>query len=68
MKRHKWEKGREDLKNRFTKQQQCSECGLFRFKAMNMWVYSTQKTTDDHPFVEIIQNPGCLDHSQKSEQ
>ena len=59
MKRHKWIKGAKDLKNKFAKQEKCEVCGIYRFHALGIWMYSKEKTTDDNPFVDTIQNNGC---------
>lgn len=56
MKRHKW--GLLET-NRFTKQQQCENCGLYRFKALGVWMYSLEKTTNSNPFVQTVINDGC---------
>ena len=60
MKRHKWGKGRKDLQNEYTEQEQCINCGIYRFKALGIWMYSKDKTTDKNPLVETIRNTGCV--------
>jgi hypothetical protein len=60
MKRHRWEKGRKDLQNKFTEQEQCVKCGIYRIKAFGVWMYSKDKTTDKNPFAKEIRNPGCV--------
>ena len=59
MKRHEWEKGRKDLVNDFTEQEQCYKCGLYRFRALGIWMYSKEKTTNDNSLVDTISNKGC---------
>lgn len=54
--RHQW--GNEE-KNTFTVVQQCLKCGLYRFKALGMWIYSKEKLTDKNPFPDHVPNEGC---------
>ena len=56
MKRHKWKKTE---KNKFTQQEECTNCGLYRIKPFKFWVYSKEKTTNETPFVDLVQNLGC---------
>jgi hypothetical protein len=56
MKRHKWKKTE---KNKFTEQEECINCGLYRIKPFKFWVYSKEKTTNENPFVDPVQNLGC---------
>ena len=60
MKRHKWDKETEDLKNRFTEQHQCFKCGVYRIRVFGKWAYSKQKTSNDYPFVKTVNNEGCV--------
>ncbi len=55
-KRHSWG----DLEtNKFTEQQQCKKCGVFRFKALGIWMYSKEKCTEENMFNIVVRNKGC---------
>jgi len=54
--RHSWS---EEKKNNFTVVQQCIKCNLYRFMALNMWMYSHEEVTNDNPFVDTVGNDGC---------
>lgn len=66
MNRHSWDRGREDLKNKYTEQEQCIKCGLYRFKALGIWMYSKEKTTDNNPLPYGERNVGCVDKKNGS--
>ena len=46
----------------YTEQQQCIDCGLYRFKIFGMWQYCKDahtKNITDGLNNQIIANPGC---------
>jgi hypothetical protein len=55
-KRHVWGIP-EEMK--FTVQQRCANCGMYRIKALGIWMYSFEETTPSNPFVETLKNLGC---------
>ncbi len=52
-KRHKWT----PVKNKMTEVNQCSVCGLYRFKALNSWFYSVEM--NEMCLVDSVKNNGC---------
>jgi hypothetical protein len=44
---------------KFTVQQRCANCGMYRIKALGIWMYSFEETTPSNPFVETLKNLGC---------
>jgi len=56
-KRHKWG---ELKKSKFTEQQQCVKCNLYRFKVFGIWNYTHQEITDKTPLVDAVINRGCI--------
>ena len=55
-KRHSWG---ELIIGKYTHQQTCINCGLIRFKALGIWMYSKD---DDGTgfFPETVENDGCV--------
>lgn len=62
--RHKWS-GQVENSLTFSigdivEQQQCLKCGIYRYKALNMWHYTKEKVTNENMFPKRFHNKGCI--------